>query len=669
MSKINELRHSAVVLGSGPGAFLDLPRWSTIMSGLDAWPEADCAEVEDARLLSFLNLSADCYHIRHLRQPPVFDDPRFSPRVPTYVFPGWFTVRVPSHIDKDFGRPLVCFDDLVAKGKEGRERVFNAARWPEIGAALAAKGTKAPKKWPLVPVRFVRACRFGHCDDINWEHLVHGGHRCIGTARLWLRQTGATGELSDLTVHCATCDANYNLVKLKRADAMVAQGKPGDLGPCDGTAPWLRDDLGRAAKLGCGNGEGGPEPWRLLVRHATNAYFARTLSTLWLPPESTGLADYVEANWSEDFHDITSRDMLAGLARRGKVRGDLEAGGWTVDEVWAAIQLHSAAPRAAKTRHRDPRRPEIERILASTTEIGDFAKPTSDFTIRKLPRHLYAAADEPHLAPVSEVFLAHRIRVTAALRGFTRLEPLMFPVTSEVDLGVASAPLAHPQGRIGGQRVNWLPAIANRGEGFLVQLNGDAVKSWRQRPAVIDHIGRYYDRLVRMSPDFFRQGATEAQQREELASFMLLHSLSHALLQSVAMDCGYSPPSLSERIYNYDDAFAILLYTTSPDADGTLGGLVEAGRSVGRYIADALRRAALCSNDPVCATPSSKGPAGVTGARTVNGAACHACLLIAESSCERRNNDLLDRALLVPTVDDRPEADLQQLAFWPDIPE
>ena len=35
--------------------------------------------------------------------------------------------------------------------------------------------------------------------------------------------------------------------------------------------------------------------------------------------------------------------------------------------------------------------------------------------------------------------------------------------------------------------------------------------------------------------------------------------------------------------------------------------------------------------------------------RFLHGAACHGCLLIAETSCERRN-EMLDRALVVPTV-------------------
>ncbi len=56
----------------------------------------------------------------------------------------------------------------------------------------------------------------------------------------------------------------------------------------------------------------------------------------------------------------------------------------------------------------------------------------------------------------------------------------------------------------------------------------------------------------------------------------------------------------------------------------------------------------LRSNDLVCA---QHDPAGQEEGRYREGAACHACLLIAEPSCERMNRDL-DRALVVPTVED-----------------
>src|SRR5260370_16759233 len=85
--------------------------------------------------------------------------------------------------------------------------------------------------------------------------------------------------------------------------------------------------------------------------------------------------------------------------------------------------------------------------------------------------------------------------------------------------------------------------------------------------------------------------------------YVLLHTLSHLLIQSLAMRCGYPASSIRERIYANTETehFGILLYTGSPDAEGTLGGLVQQARHIEDHLAQALRMSALCSNDPVCA--------------------------------------------------------------------
>ena len=134
---------------------------------------------------------------------------------------------------------------------------------------------------------------------------------------------------------------------------------------------------------------------------------------------------------------------------------------------------------------------------------------------------------------------------------------------------------------------------------------------------------------------------------------MLLHSLSHALMTEIALDCGYPASSLKERIYALSstpsgtpDRCGILIYTATAGAQGTLGGLVGTAPRFARILRSALDRGTICSNDPVCADhdPDDRG-----GDRATHGAACHGCLLIAETSCEMRNL-FLDRNLLVPTM-------------------
>jgi hypothetical protein len=129
---------------------------------------------------------------------------------------------------------------------------------------------------------------------------------------------------------------------------------------------------------------------------------------------------------------------------------------------------------------------------------------------------------------------------------------------------------------------------------------------------------------------------------------VLLHSLSHLLIQSLAMRCGYPASSIRERIYADAEAerFGVLLYTGSADAEGTLGGLVQQARYLEDHLASALRMSALCSNDPICAQ-HAHGQS--MEERWLHGAACHGCALVAETSCEMRN-DYLDRALVVPVL-------------------
>jgi hypothetical protein len=125
------------------------------------------------------------------------------------------------------------------------------------------------------------------------------------------------------------------------------------------------------------------------------------------------------------------------------------------------------------------------------------------------------------------------------------------------------------------------------------------------------------------------------------------------LIHELALECGYSAASVRERLYARDPqdgsegAMAgILLYTSAPDAEGTLGGLVALADpdEFSRLLDSALRRVALCSADPMCA-----GHKPIDAETTLHNAACHACLFLPETSCERANR-YLDRSVLTATV-------------------
>ena len=260
-------------------------------------------------------------------------------------------------------------------------------------------------------------------------------------------------------------------------------------------------------------------------------------------------------------------------------------------------------------------------------------------TARFLPRRCLAAWDpknSPALSRIERVVLVHRQREVMTLVGFTRFEPAGTDEKGELDLdGIAPAALS--------PEPEWFPAIENRGEGVFIVVSAQAIAAWRDTDG------------VRKRGTQFLAG-TAAWVKEHPGSdrkflgtaYVMLHSLAHMLLTRIALDCGYPAAALRERIYALPEAgmYGILIHTGTSGSEGTLGGLVEAGRRVGEHLLAALDGARLCSNDPVCAEHDANDE---HDPMHLLGAACHGCLLIAETSCEQRN-EWLDRALVVPTL-------------------
>ena len=86
----------------------------------------------------------------------------------------------------------------------------------------------------------------------------------------------------------------------------------------------------------------------------------------------------------------------------------------------------------------------------------------------------------------------------------------------------------------------------------------------------------------------------------------------------------------------------VLIYTATTDSAGSLGGVLAQGEPerLAASFASAVARHGWCSADPICIESDAQG------ADSLNLAACHACVLLPETSCEEMNT-LLDRGLLV----------------------
>jgi hypothetical protein len=250
------------------------------------------------------------------------------------------------------------------------------------------------------------------------------------------------------------------------------------------------------------------------------------------------------------------------------------------------------------------------------------------------------AETPPTFVPfLDHLVIVRRLREVRALDAFTRID-----APPDILLEDDEA-MQHVQRQIVGRGINeWRPAVELLGEGVFVTLREEAVREWesrddvQRRRAALDAAYRRW-RAARHLPEAPFPGSR----------FVLLHSLAHLLITALALDCGYSSTSIRERVYSSSDRdrpmAGILLYTATPDSDGSLGGLADQGQThkFEQLLALGLRRAAYCSSDPLCGH-AAPGEMGHT-----NGAACHACLLVSETSCERSNH-FLDRAHVVSTV-------------------
>jgi hypothetical protein len=598
-----QLRRSQLLTTFGPGAMVDLPSASILVSGLESWGDPVLGgfdEIREDRLLAKVRELTGRPDARMFAPPVDKGGPGETPTgIVGWVFPQWFVVQQEEPAQRGVrSRRLVPGRDLV-KGK-----YF----------------TPEKKRVGVVPVRFVQACVHGHISDIDWRSFAHGG-RTDCSRELFLDERGTSGDLADIIVRCS-CKLSRSLV-----DA-TQKGDQSPLGPCWGEMPWLgAPPAGAAEAPPCVDERGKPSRNKLLVRSATNAYFPQNVSAISIPAEAgkQALRQAAEEGWA-DFEAAEGPDDIAHELKKAKYKHLRDR--FSAQELWAEVQRKRAG---AGEERRGIKAAELDTFLATAESAGEDTPDKEDFFAHALTLD---PARKGHMRRISRVVLVHRMREVIVQLGFTRFEAPARDVDYELSLGVRTAPLARQQ--------TWLPAVENRGEGIFFALDPGAVADWRRRPAVWAREAQ----LVRG----FETWKTRRQVKKARypgATYVMLHSLSHLLLTAVSLECGYAASSIRERVYLDGDRCGILLFTGTPDAEGTLGGLVQVGKKLGHHLEAALELGRLCSNDPVCA---QHHPDHAHEERFLHGAACHGCLLVSEPSCEW-SNELLDRSLVVETVE------------------
>jgi hypothetical protein len=448
----------------------------------------------------------------------------------------------------------------------------------------------------LVPSRFVVCCPRGHIDDFPYRRWLHAGTGVSesGDHRMQLNARGRSSSLGDIELSCscgvrpATMEGSF--------DGQILRG----LVTCKGRRPWLGSDSREACS----------EVPRTLQRGSSNVWFPIVRSAISIPPWSEGVYRLLDRHWSvlEAIPEDALKRTLGGMR--------LPAHGYSLDDLVDGV-LRRRQESSEPDDEDDLRPGEYKALVAGRAQSSqkqDFVCERADVSPRL----------DRWIAQVSRV---SRLREVRAISGFTRILPL-----SPENASIETAPLSK-------EKPFWLPAMEVIGEGVFIRLDGERLADWEQGQFARNRAALLQQSLDQRSPD---QGL--AQTPQVTSRELLLHAFAHALIEQLSLDAGYPSASLRERLYAGDDMAGVLIYTATSDSGGSLGG-VAAQSEESRFeaaVLGAISRLSWCSSDPVCIESTG------SGADALNLAACHACLLVPETSCER-NNTFLDRATLVGT--------------------
>lgn len=590
------VRPSQFITNYGPGALLETPEGPSVMAdfhhcGIFADPSGRSPpivrditdyEITDQRLSNALLGGARIFAI------PTNDDlnvPGTKGLYRSFAFPQWSLCVSPAH------RANV---NVIYRLKyDGTKTKLTGC--PECGPLPRSDAWQKARREAIT---FVRACPAGHLDDILWPATIKHKDDCNGQSFDWI---GTGSSLANIDIVCRDCRESENMRTIF-------------------TSPWPCS--GRFPETGSYRGESCTNRSTVLLKGAANLRIPEIVSALTIPPNDTPVhrilgrskfqsalagasalgnvnskvailkiakatPSLLRANEAAVLEEATEDELLGALEDLRNANSELSPHEMKVDEFHKlkTASEHGAPPMAAK----HPSMPHWFEVVKK--DIVDVERPNKT-TIRITP--------------------VNRLRVVMVQLGYTRPvgedEPELVKRTyhDEVD--------------------TWYPGVELSGEGIFLSMPSGAVQP----------VGKHAE-------EWYAQWKQTGEPQHHPV-FVWWHSYAHRLLSSLSVDSGYASASIRERVFvEIDESTGradggVLLYTSQPGGDGTLGGLVALTADFNRILAGAEAYVDSCSNDPICEETAYKRGHS-------NGAACYACLMASETSCEHRNMSL-DRNLL-----------------------
>ncbi|MGC8692315.1 MAG: DrmB family protein [Thermoplasmata archaeon] len=480
------------------------------------------------------------------------------------------------------------------------------------------KGEKCPlcsnKMDNSSSVRFVAVCVDGHLDDVNWNYAVHQhkncDHSCKPEYYFW-KTNGSS--LSDIVIECPVCHCNTNMGEIYNMNFK-----------CTGRFPENDTPANPSIKSNCN------KKMKVVQRQSSSLRIPYLLTLLTLPQYDNNISNILQRtpvyNVIKTIMNIPSfrtkeEDIISWINKSLKDAGIPEKDIRLIEDFIKKNHLEAFVERFNLLN--DDTKEIVNFFYDEFEVLSDSTDNTTDNF--KMGSPIKCSLNKYDINVDLDVYPVEMLRTITAQIGYRRV-PYTPTDTSHIVPSYADL-----------RGYKWYPGFESLGEGIFITFSDG------KPPEFSNKIHNEWTATddVRIQDPIYNPWSDISHKNKPL--FVWLHTISHALIMAISLDAGYSSSSLRERIYvnGMGNNGGILIYTSLMGGDGSMGGLAGAvDADIFKKILDrAYDRIRVCSNDPLCADVRKTHD-------RVNGAACHSCLLISETSCEHRNR-MLDRHIVI----------------------
>ena len=526
--------------------------------------------------------------------------------IPALRFPTWMRCQACGLMHRaPWRRPRTDNDDGLNQ---------NSADSRNVTACEGCDGRLEQTPWVLVH-------EDGYLADVPWHNLAHED-----TRNPEQRQCRPDWTQSYLRLTDAGTNRRLDCTRCRSSASFSSSAMPRiQFPPGTWQQPWVREPPPQI-----------PDGPALLVEiNDVRVHSHVTRTALVIPPESRIPRRTLTHRLYCSTRSLERiRNARNSLARRGVIRqlatdfgcepGEIETAREEIERGYPLFGKAVTARDLLADEHQ-----ALAEVIPDLREDEDFVTEHHTEAWKRLGRTTESEIARQAVKVVDRVIAVNRLKEILVLKGFRRAGGDS-PVPPDIT----------------GESVS-LPALELYGEGIFFTLDEPLLQRWEEDERVCERADvfakRYVSRDIQSAPEL---------EFEVSPRFLLCHTLAHLLIRQLDAEAGYPAASLKERIYcqtGGERMAGILVYVAVPDEEGSLGGLMELARPERflRLLTSSLEAAAWCSLDPVCAEQEGHGP------DLLNRAACHACVLVPETSCAF-GNALLDRVFVKGAMPDFP---------------